>query len=294
MELWTSTLQGSYILFFFLSRFLLVAFIGILFSSLYKRHRELFEFNGRSQMLDVWIEFLRPYVRKLRLQNYRQHLRLTLTRSLSRPDWTPDHFIGLQLIYGAGGFLFALLFFTVLLRMSIVIPFVLTGVFALLPLVRIQAKADARVGSIRRDLSFFLDYLSLCINAGLDFNRALDVVVANAPDSALRQEFELMINNIKLGMTRSDALTELQNRVEIPIVKSFVQTLIQAISLGTNIADTLSQISTSINERRFQMAEEQAGKLSVRMMIPLMVFVMPSVMIVLLGPMLLTFLNVGL
>jgi tight adherence protein C len=92
-------------------------------------------------------------------------------------------------------------------------------------------------------------------------------------------------------MSRADALLELENRMQSPVIKLFVQTMVQALELGTDVAQTLSVISETLSQKRFQLAEEMAGKISVRMMIPMMLFVMPSVLIVLLGPMVLSYLQ---
>jgi tight adherence protein C len=128
------------------------------------------------------------------------------------------------------------------------------------------------------------------MGAGLDFTQGLERVVDDAPKSPLTDEFKLVLRNMRLGMSRSDALLEMERRLQSPVLKLFVQTLVQAMALGTDVGHTLSVISESLTQRRFQVAEELAGKISVRVMIPMMLFVMPAVMIILLGPMVLSYL----
>jgi tight adherence protein C len=76
-------------------------------------------------------------------------------------------------------------------------------------------------------------------------------------------------------------------------VRQFVQTLIQAMELGTDTVKTLRAMSEQLQQKRFQLAEEKAGKISVRMMIPMLCFVLPSVGIMLFGPMMLAYFKNG-
>ena len=93
------------------------------------------------------------------------------------------------------------------------------------------------------------------------------------------------MRNMRLGMSREDALLEMQRRLDSAGLKLFVQTLVQAMKMGTNVVQTLVVMSQTLQNKRFQAAEEAAGKISVQMMIPMMVFVMPATIIILLGPM---------
>jgi tight adherence protein C len=75
--------------------------------------------------------------------------------------------------------------------------------------------------------------------------------------------------------------------MENPNLKLFLQTLVQAMEMGTDVNQTLTALSDTFRTKRFQYAEEMAGKISVRMMVPMLLFILPAVMIMLIGPMIL-------
>jgi tight adherence protein C len=129
------------------------------------------------------------------------------------------------------------------------------------------------------------------MGAGLDFNKGLSTILSDVKPSPLRDEFAIVMRNMKLGVSREDALIEMQRRMDTPGLKLFVQTLVQSMKMGSDVVTTLAILSETIQGKRFQEAEEKAGKISVKMMIPMMVFVMPATMIILLGPMILQWLN---
>jgi tight adherence protein C len=176
-----------------------------------------------------------------------------------------------------------------LLGVAVVWWFPVVIIALLLPYLKLSDLAVTRYNACNSDLPYFIDYLSLAMGAGLDFNQSMATVVADAPKSPLSEEFALVLRNIRLGMSRADALLELERRLSSPPLKLFVQTMIQGMELGTDVVQTLASMSETLQQRRFQAAEEMAGKISVRMMIPMMCFVMPAVMIVLLGPMVLAY-----
>jgi tight adherence protein C len=182
---------------------------------------------------------------------------------------------------------------TLVLGMPLYAPLTVTLVAAVFPYMKLADVASSRYDAVNRDLPYFIDYLGLAMGAGLDFNQALQTVIEDAPKSPLVDEFENVLRNMRLGMSRADALLEMERRMSSPNLKLFVQTLIQGMELGTDVVQTLAAMSETMQQRRFQKAEEAAGKISVRMMIPMMCFVMPSVMIILLGPMILTYVKAG-
>jgi tight adherence protein C len=265
--------------------------IGRLMIWAWREHAYLWQMSDRRRALDTWIEVLLPVVSRLKLQRFRTWLEVNLSRAGTRPDWTTSHFIACQLVWGLGACIVTWFFLCLLLGMPIMFALVVGLVGFSTPLIRLTDQANARYLSVSRELPFFIDYLSLAMGAGLDFNQGLSAVVADAPKSPLRDEFGLVLRNIKLGMTREEALLEMERRINSPALRLFVQTLVQAMRMGSDVVQTLIVMSETIQGKRFQDAEEKAGKISVRMMIPMMLFVMPATMIILLGPMLLEWLQ---
>lgn len=259
----------------------------------YREHSYLYQFEDKTKLLDTWIEFVLPVVRKLGLAKYRADVTLKLSRSGTRPNWDSNHFLASQLLFAGFTLAASAVLLNLILNLPLFVTLVLTTLALLFPYLKLTDVAQHRFVACNRDLPFFIDYLSLAMGAGLDFNQALATVIADAPKSPIVDEFALALRNMRLGMSRADALQEMERRLNSPSLKLFVQTLVQGMELGTDVVQTLAAMSETLQQRRFQRAEEAAGKISVKMMIPMMCFVMPAVMIVLLGPMILSYVKAG-
>jgi len=131
-----------------------------------------------------------------------------------------------------------------------------------------------------------LDLLVVCIEAGLGLDAAIfrtgvELAIAH-PD--LCEELHLVSLELRAGLPRSQALTNLGWRADIPEVKSLVALLIQTDRFGTSVGQALRVHSDAMRTQRTQRAEELAGKLPVKLLFPLMFFIFPSIFIVILGP----------
>ena len=131
-----------------------------------------------------------------------------------------------------------------------------------------------------------LDLLVVCIEAGLGLDAAIfrtgvELALAH-PD--LCEELHLVSLELRAGLPRAQALTNLGWRADIPEVKSLVALLIQTDRFGTSVGQALRVHSDSMRTARTQRAEEMAGKLPVKLLFPLMFFIFPSIFIVILGP----------
>lgn len=146
-----------------------------------------------------------------------------------------------------------------------------------------------RQNSIRKQLPFALDILTLSMEAGLDFTTALGRMVKKMGRTPLGQEFSLMLHEIQLGKTRVDALRDFSRRVDVGEVRSVVASLIQAEELGASLGPILRIMAAQQRERRGQRAEEQAMKAPVKMLLPLTLFIFPTPLIMIFTPMALRF-----
>ena len=270
---------------------LVVLVVGRLLIYGYREHAYLYQLEDRSRLFDRWVQFLLPVTRRLKMPRYRHFISLSMARAASRRDWDADHFLASQCVYAALGAAVSYALVGIVMNGSFALVVGLTAIATALPALKLHDVASSRYRSCNKDLPFFIDYLALSMGAGLDFNQGLAKVVDDAPKAALAEEFRLVQLNIQLGMTRAEALIEMERRLQSPVLKLFVQTLVQATELGTDVGHTLGVISETLTQKRFQLAEEMAGKISVRMMIPMMLFVMPAVLIVLLGPMILSYMQ---
>ena len=267
--------------------FIFVYLLGRLALYGYREHSYLYQFGDRQVALETWINLLLPAARRIGLPRYRALITRDLNRSAINRRWDSSHFIAKQMLDG-GIYTGVGLLAVIISGTSFVWVLLPAAYGVMMPVFRLHDIATRRFVSCQRDLPFIIDYLSLAMSAGLDFNKALATVVQDAPRTPLSMEFEVVMRNIRLGMSRSEALLEMERRLDSPSLKLFVQTMVQAIEMGTDVVRTLIVMSETMQEKRFQLAEEVAGKISVKMMLPLMVFVLPAVMILLLGPMLLS------
>lgn len=175
-------------------------------------------------------------------------------------------------------------------------PFVpvLGGGFGLvLPRLWFQSRIRRRRQRIVKLLPEAIDLLSLCIGAGLDFLAAINkvVLVKAFAREPLIEEFSIVLQEIKLGKRRFEALKGIMRRVNAPEVSSFVRTLVQADRMGTPIAEVLSIHSEDVRFQRFQRAERAAVKAPIKILAPLIFCIMPCVGIIVAAPIFLQFMR---
>ena len=118
-----------------------------------------------------------------------------------------------------------------------------------------------------RNLPYELDLLTLAVEAGLDFVGGLQKVVEKGRGGPLSDELQLVLRSIRLGRTRSEALMEMAERVQVPAVRSWVRTLVQADRMGTPLGRVLRLQSERLRQRR-QDAERRANEAPVRLSSP--------------------------
>ncbi|MBL7077051.1 MAG: type II secretion system F family protein [Kiritimatiellae bacterium] len=161
------------------------------------------------------------------------------------------------------------------------------------PALWLQQALTARHRSIQRALPFVLDILTLSVEAGMDFMTSLRRNTEQQKIDALNEELIRVVRMIQLGKTRRDALRDLSARVNLPDLRSVVNALVQADELGVSIGSILRIQSDQMRQRRFERAERLANEAPVKMLAPLMLFIFPSVFIVLLAPILVRVIQQG-
>ncbi len=155
---------------------------------------------------------------------------------------------------------------------------------ALYPLIWLRDRVRARHHAITRALPYNLDLLTLSVEAGLDFAAALGKVVEKGRKGPLSDELSITLKELKLGKTREEALRNLANRVELQTLTSFVHALIQADKMGTPLGKILRILSTQMRIERTQRAEKLANEAPVKLLLPLIGFIFPTIFIMLFGP----------
>jgi tight adherence protein C len=253
----------------------------------YREHRYLYQFEDQKRTIQAWIKFLRPIALSFQSKRYQDWIKLRKSQAAFMPEWDVYDFIAYQILLGLTSGVVSFISFVTLLGGTVAIAIAIGLAGFVYPLISISDAGAKRQRSCFKDLPFFIDYLCLAMGAGLDFSQALATVLEDAPKTPLSKEFSLALKNMRLGMTRSEALIAMDHRMENPNLKLFLQTMVQAMELGTDVNQTLTALSDTFRAKRFQYAEEMAGKISVRMMIPMLFFILPAVMIMLIGPMIL-------
>jgi tight adherence protein C len=161
----------------------------------------------------------------------------------------------------------------------------LLGVFVgwYLPEWVLRSKSGKRQMSIQRALPDALDLLSITVEAGLGFDAAV-ARVARQAGGPLGEELHRVLQEMQIGKTRADALRDLGDRTNVAELKGFVLAMIQADIFGISIAKVLQVQAREMRIKRRQRAEEQAQKLPVKIVFPLILCIFPSLFIILLGP----------
>jgi tight adherence protein C len=153
------------------------------------------------------------------------------------------------------------------------------------PVTRLNNVIYNRMVRMFRDLPYVLDMLTLSTEAGQDFTSAMKTVIEKGTPGPLLDEFRIVHQEVTLGKTRTDALRAMAKRIDLPEVTSFVLALIQAEELGTSIGKVLRIMADQMRVKRSTLAEEMAGKVPVKLMMPLILLIVPAAFIILLfGP----------
>jgi tight adherence protein C len=202
------------------------------------------------------------------------------------PAWDVNRILGLKVLglalVGGLGFLYLLgmgwPFYRVVLATGLLAAF-----GYVLPNVLLYNAGEKREKLMRNALPDAMDLLTISVEAGLGFDAAVSRVAKNG-DGPLNQEFARLLQEMQLGVGRTAAMRAMAERTSLPDLKSFCSAMVQADSLGIPIARVLRIQSQEMRTKRRQRAEEKAQQVPVRIMIPLVLFILPCLFIVIMGP----------
>ncbi|WP_169823170.1 type II secretion system F family protein [Anaerobacillus alkalilacustris] len=152
------------------------------------------------------------------------------------------------------------------------------------------AKSNQRTKQIDKAMPDFFDMLNVSIEAGMGLDGALKKVCSQM-DSPLSREFLSALEDMKLGKSRKQAFIELKERVPSDFFKSVMSSMIQADQMGIGISKVLRAQTKRIREKQRYSAKEQAMKAPVKMLIPMVLFIFPTLFIVLIGPVVVNFIT---
>jgi tight adherence protein C len=156
----------------------------------------------------------------------------------------------------------------------------------LAPAFIMSARGKRRVRSIARGLPDALELLVVCVEAGLSLDDSLDRVVAELGDShrPLADELALLSADLKILPSREQALNNLADRIDLPSIRSIVGTLSQTMRFGTPLAHAMKVVASEMRNDVLISMEEKANRLPALMTVPMIVFILPTIMLILGGP----------
>ena len=152
-----------------------------------------------------------------------------------------------------------------------------------LPDVLLYNAGIKRQQKIQDTLPDALDLLTISVEAGLGFDGALAQVARNT-DGPLAGEFFRLLQEMQIGKTRADAFRAMSSRTEVAELRGFASSIVQADTLGIPVANVLRQQAAEMRLKRMQRAEEKAMKVPVKILFPTVLFILPALFIVILGP----------
>jgi tight adherence protein C len=204
----------------------------------------------------------------------------------SPPGWDAERILAFKVIGCIGAFVVGL-FVSKLIGLTgftgIIVIGLLTVAGFLLPDSALSRKVEERQHEILGTLSDTLDLLTISVEAGLSLNAAIAQVVQNVPGT-LSSEFARMLQEIQLGVPRSEAFRHLAERTDVEELNAFALAMIQADVFGVSIASVLRTQAQQLRIKRRQRAEARAQQTPVKIVFPLILCILPALFVVIIGP----------
>ena len=224
--------------------------------------------------------------RRLTPTDASDRIRQKLDLAGNPPGMTVERVNGLKVLGFGGALVGSLVLSTVMsLSLTVTLVFVIGASLAgyLGPNMFLYQRAYDRAEKLRRALPDAIDLLTISVESGLGFDAAVAQVARNT-EGPLADEFARMLQEMQIGLSRTDALRSLAERTNLPDLRAFVSAMVQADAFGIPIGQVLRVQSSEIRVKRRQWAEEAAQKVPVKILIPLIFCILPCLFIAVLGP----------
>ncbi|NNE72759.1 MAG: type II secretion system F family protein [Acidimicrobiales bacterium] len=241
--------------------------------------------SGQERVVQPGLRRLADFARAFTPAGLISHIEKRVLQAGVSQSWPVDRVLGMKVLL-AGAVTVIMLLQWVGNPSNVQLLFLalfMGGVAFILPDFFLAGAARTRQVEIQTGLPDFLDQITISVEAGLGFEAALGHVAGNV-EGAMGMEIQRTLQDIRLGMSRQQAFEGLAFRTDVPEVKHFVLAMGQAEKLGMPIADVLRIQSGELRLRRRQTAEEEAQKVGVKMIFPLVLCILPALIIVLLAP----------
>jgi len=215
-----------------------------------------------------------------------EEIRVMLRRA-GRPEVDTDRYLALRVLSLIVAPFAAFAVWALFAQFGSLLRIAATGVAiaccTILPSRRLRREVESRELIIRRQLPDIMDLLVICMEAGLGFTSAVSRTVANL-EGEMSEEFALALGEMRAGSSRSDALTGLAERVQIPEVRAFVTAIRQADQFGISVSTVLRDQAQHMRITRRQLAQEKAMKAPVKMLVPMVFCIFPPMFLITIGP----------
>jgi tight adherence protein C len=215
-----------------------------------------------------------------------ERIRQRLDRAGNPVGWTVDRVATGKVLGVACGFAFSSLL-AIMMGRGLGVSILIVAAGAALgfnsPNIYLYNTAQKRDLLMQKSMADAIDLLTISVEAGLGFDAALQQVARNT-EGPLALEFGRVLQEMQIGRGRGDAMRALGDRTNLPDIRSFVSAMTQADSFGIPIAQVLRVQSNEIRIKRRQRAEEKAAQVPVKIMIPVVLFILPCLMIIVIGP----------
>ncbi len=215
-----------------------------------------------------------------------EKLRQNLVRAGHPGGLTVLDFMGVKILIGMSTGIGLLTLFALKgapLLGAVAMTLILGVIGFLIPDFWVGSRVKARQKEIVQNLPDALDMLTICVDAGAGLDSAM-LKISQKWKNAVATEFGKVVSEIRIGLTRREALQNMVSRTSVPELSSFVAVLIQADQFGLSVATVLHTQSEQMRTRRWQRAEEAARKVPTKLLFPLVFMVFPAMLVVTIGP----------
>jgi len=229
------------------------------------------------------IRSVATYSQHVPLLGLKEHYTHQLERAGLRFEMSADEFLALKAGALVLGMAFALVFY-VAVAQNWLIAAAIAFLGLVFPDMRLSAAVRKQEHAFLRALPGFLDLLALSVEAGMGFDSAVLRLTEVLEPGPLIWRFQAFLRSVSVGKTRTEALREMAQKVDLSDFTGFANVVIQATDTGASMGPVLRTASAEMLIRRFDRAEKMAHELPVKILLPLFVFVFPATFIMVLGP----------
>ena len=253
-----------------------------------EKGRDKLRTKSRNEKLEKYATFLEPQDEKQLSQ-----IRLTLMQAGYRDRDAVRYFHFAQFALGIGGLVLGVIYFMFFVsndetttQQTLMYTLGPGGIGYMIPKYWITKRQQQRQEEIEQGFPDSLDMMLTCVEAGQSMDQAIIRVARETQASypALAEEYEIVSHQMKAGRDKPSVLNDMAERCGVQDISSFVTVLIQSQSFGTSIADALRVYASEMRDKRVMRAEEKANKLPTKMTLSTMMFTVPPLLIILVGP----------